>query len=180
MKKIYLLILSMILIMTLASCKTIYRDYQEDELETMARTHFAIDSYVTFKIIDSDTARYLTSKLYQNSGIIIGIKDNEYIMIFVPRKISENPYILENTPYFDLEEIYDELDNIIEESIFLEDYGGLSISVEPYMDILEANPTLNLENQIFFMVTTDEDVYYAHYIQETLYIFNTDYDLIIS
>ncbi|MFP4478727.1 MAG: hypothetical protein ACLFPM_04790 [Candidatus Izemoplasmatales bacterium] len=180
MKKIMILTLFFISLFMISSCRTIYRDYQDDELEVLAKREFAFDTYETFKIIDAHTAKYLTTKAYQNSGVIIGIKNGQYKMIFVPKKISENPFVLENTAYFNLQEIYDELRNFIDETMFLNDYGGLSIGVDPYLEILELHPSLTFDSQIFYMVTTDENIYYANYIKESLIIFNTEYQIIYS
>jgi len=180
MKKSIILILIFIVLLTISSCRSIYRDFQDDELEVMAMSHFNFDSYETFKIIDVDTADYLTTKNYQNSGVVIGVKNNEYKMIFVPRKMNENPYILDKVEYFNLNELYNELSNFIEESIFLEDYGGLSIAIYPYVAITEKYSSLNFDSQIFYIVSTDEDIYYANYIEESLVIFDKDYDMVFS
>jgi hypothetical protein len=180
MKKNFILILSVFLLLTISSCRTIFRDYQDNELESLAISEFNFDSYEVFKVIDVFTANYLTTRDYQNSGIIIGIKDGDYRMIFVPKKVSEDPFILQNTSYFNLEEIYVELENFIEESMFLEDYGSLSVTTDPYYDILESNPSLHFDSKIFFIVRTDENAFYANYMNASLLIFDTEYNLIYS
>lgn len=178
MKKMSL-VLVMVLIIFLSSCRISYRDYQDEELEKIALNEFNFDRYEVFKIIDSNTAQYLTGKSYQNSGIIIGVKDQTYQMIFVPKRISEAPYELDFSIDFDLEEIYLVLRDYVENNLFIEDYGGLSLSIAPYNEFDES-VQVDFDSQLFFIVTTDNQKFYCQYQDEHLVIYDKDYQLIHS
>ncbi|QWC00244.1 hypothetical protein KHQ88_01365 [Mycoplasmatota bacterium] len=178
MKKVSIILLSIMIFFSLSSCKMIYRDYQDDDLEILAEKDFGLDTYHTFKIIDLETAKYLTGESYQNSGVIIGLDNDIYKMIFVPRRVSEKAYILDNVPLFSLEDIYLHLETYIDDPIFLEDYGGLSLSISPYASIKENNQATSFDWQLFFIITTDEDTFYANYDEGQLLIFDTNYQLV--
>jgi hypothetical protein len=173
------LALGLFLILLLTSCRIIYRDYQDDELEKLALNDFDFDRFEVFKIIDADTAQYLTGKSYQNSGVIIGIKDQNYQMIFIPKRISEAPYVLDSTMSFDLEEIYLVLEDYVENDLFIEDYGGLSLSVAPYNEFDESEQEA-FDSQLFFIVTTDNQKFYCQYQDAHLVIYDIDFNLIHS
>jgi hypothetical protein len=157
----------------------IYRDYQDNELEKLAVNDFNFERFEVFKIIDSDTAQYLTGKSYQNSGIIIGVKDQKYQMIFVPKRVSESPYVLDLILDFNLEEIYLVLEDYVENDLFIEDYGGLSLSVAPYNEFDESVKE-GFDSRLFFIVTTDDQKFYCQYHEAQLLIYDKDYQLIHS
>ena len=120
----------------------------------------------------------LTGKTYQNSGVVIGIIKGKYKLLFVPRKLVEVPFFVGEEIYFDLKEIYTHLQLKNVDQMFLQDYGSLSITVMPYSKILEANPKVVFDSRLFFVVTTDSEVFYCNYAKKSLLIFDVNFKLI--
>ncbi|HKL47086.1 MAG TPA: hypothetical protein VJ878_00325 [Candidatus Izemoplasmatales bacterium] len=170
MKKLILFLVWLMLFPCLA-CQLVFRDFQDENLERMSLEDFNFSTYATFKIIDHDTALSLTGNAYQNSGIILGMKENVYQMVFVPRRVREDPFIITDAPYYNLEEIYDVLANYVENPIFLQDYGGLSLSVRPYENY-DDDAKARFNHPLFFIVTTDNNRFYCQYEGEKLLVYD--------
>ena len=178
MKKGFLILISICLIFFTSSCSSIHRDYQEDELANLALSDYGFDLFSVFKIIDIETSNMLTGNTYQNSGVIIGTIRGKYKLLFVPRKVAEAPFFVGEEIYFDLKEIYTylRLNNV--DQMFLQDYGSLSITVMPYSKILAANQTVVFDTHLFFVVTTDSEVFYCNYAKKSLLIFDMNFKLV--
>jgi hypothetical protein len=162
MKKILLALLSIISFITLTNCGSVFRVYNDEELDVMARSEYSFTSVLFFRVIDSETAIELTGDSYNNSGIIYGIKDETFAMVFVPKRVSKETFLIEYEPIYDVVEIYqilNELENETGDLLFNDpsgDFGGLSISVSPYELISSTFPKLNFDSPIFFIITTDQ------------------------
>lgn len=167
------------MIFLLSACQMIYRDFQDDELSKMAINDFNFSSFSCFKIVDQETALYLTGQTYTNSGVVLGVKDQTYQMIFVPKTLKDDPIYLPHIPDYDLDYLYRVLENFVADSIFLSDYGGLSVSVQPY-EHLSASDKASLTHPLFFRVTTDQDIFYGHFESNDLIIFNSSYEKIFT
>lgn len=178
MKKGFLILISISLIFFTSSCRSTHRDYQEDELANLALSDYGFDLFSVFKIIDIETSNMLTGKTYQNSGVVIGTIKGKYKLLFVPRKVVEVPFFVGEEIYFDLKEIYTHLQLKNVDQMFLQDYGSLSITVMPYSKILEANPKVVFDSRLFFVVTTDSEVFYCNYAKKSLLIFDVNFKLI--
>lgn len=180
MKKIILYFFFLTTLTLLGGCKNIYRVYDDDDLSDLAMDNFGFSEVLTFKIVYGDAALELTGKSYNNAGVIIGIKDGVYSMVFVPKMVSDDPFLLDLPFTFDLRQIYSDL-RLINETYhhenprgydFFSDYGGLSITVEPYASVISRNPRIDLISKIFFQVTTDEYVYNVGFVEDGHVIFN--------
>ncbi len=167
MKKSSLLLFRFLIILLLTSCSAIRRDYDDMELEDMATSQYGFTQMLFFKIVDSDTAKELTGTSYTNSGVIYGLKDGNYEMLFVPRKTAEDPFFITNYFIYDIEEITNMLNSLKDDSDHVlynnpsGDYGGLSISVSPYQSIHTANPNIVFDSPLFYIFTTDDAVFYV-------------------
>ena len=180
MKKIIVFFIFIATVILLGGCKNIYRVYDDDELSDLAKDSFAFSEVLTFKIVYAETALELTGRAYNNAGVIIGIKDDFYSMVFVPKMVADNPFLLDLSFTFNLRQIYSDL-RLINETYhhenpsgydFFSDYGGLSITVEPYASTISENPQIDLITKIFFRVTTDEHVYSVGFVEEGHIIFD--------
>lgn len=184
MKRIFIVLLYFVIILTINGCRSIYRVYDDEDLSVLARQDFGFSEVLVFKIVYPDTALELTGKSYNNSGVIIGIRNGQHSMVFVPKMVAEDPFLLDIPFTFNLKQIYDDLRSIDDnnssqtEIDFFADYGGLSITVEPYDLISEENSDLNFETRIFFTVTTDEDIFYIGFVEDGYVIFDNDYVII--
>lgn len=182
MKRFFMIFIGFSCLLVLSNCRTLYRVYDDETLETMAINDYGFSSVLFFKIVDSDTAFELTGESYNNSGIIYGIKNGKYHMLFVPKSMSKEVFILEYSPIYDVVEIYQILNGLEDDlgsKLFNDpsgDYGGLSISVSPYEDILDHNPSILFDSPIFFIVTTDEMVFYISSVQGEYIIFDQEYN----
>lgn len=178
MKKILLVLLSMISFITLTNCGSVFRVFNDEELDVMARTEYGFTSVLFFKVVDSQTAIELTGDSYNNSGILYGVKDDAYAMIFIPKLTAKEDFLVEYEPVYDVVEIYEILNELENESGTLlfddpsGDYGGLSISVSPYENILSAFPNLNFDSPIFFIVTTDQIVFNVSRVEGSYVVFD--------
>lgn len=182
MKKMLLVLISIISFLTLSNCNSIYRVYNNEDLESMALSDFGFTTILFFKVVDSDTAVELTGDSYNNSGIIYGMKDGEYTMIFVPKLASKEAFIVDYDPIYDVAEIYQLLQGLEDESgqlLFQDpsgDYGGLSVSVSPYESVRSEYPNLNFDSPIFFIVTTDEMIFNVGRVNGDYIVFNQDWN----
>jgi hypothetical protein len=185
MKKICLVLLSMISFITLTNCGSVFRVHNDEDLDLMAKTEFGFTSVLFFKIIDSQTAIELTGDSYNNSGVLYGIKDESYAMIFIPKLVSKDKFLIEYEPIYDVVEIYQILNELKDESenlLFNDpsgDYGGLSISVEPYDSISNTFPKLNFDCPIFFIITTDQMVFNVARAEGNYVVFDQNFKRLI-
>lgn len=184
MKRLVMSIMIFLLSVTVVSCRTLRRDYNDQELSQMAISDFGFQSFSTFKIVDVETAFELTGQRYQNCGIVIGTRYDRYAMLFVPRNISDTPFLIAEDFFFDLEDIYDEL-KILEDDLGnllyndpSGDYGGLSLSVEPYDQISNAYQELSFDSKLFFIITTDGMIFNVGYVEGTIMIFDESLNLL--
>lgn len=178
MKKVVFILLSVVSIITLSSCRSVFRVYDDQDIESLAISEYGFTSVLFFKIVDPDTALELTGDTYNNSGVIYGIKDDMYHMIFIPKLASKDPFLIEYDPVYDVITIY-ELLNALEDNmghkLFNDpslDYGGLSISISPHDSISEKYPNLSFESPIFFIITTDDKIFYVSMANEAYVIFD--------
>ncbi len=184
MKKVILVLLFVATIISIGGCTLVYRVYNDDELGDLAKEDFGFSEVLVFKIVYPETALELTGKSYNNAGVIIGIRSGIYSMVFVPKMVIDDPFLLDLPFTFDLKQIYEDLRSIdanINETTeidFFEDYGGLSITVEPYDSVIESNSDINFETQVFFVVTTDDTVYYIGFVEDGHHIFDDNYMII--
>jgi len=166
------------------SCTNLYRVYNDEDLNILATSKYGFSEVFFFKVVDSDTAKELTGKTYNNGGVISGIKDGVYRLLFIPKIVSQEPFLVNERYYYNNDEIYQELRNLEDEfgsKIYIDpsnDYGGLSISVAPYIQINEANPDINFNSKVFFIIISDNLTIYVNYVNEKIYLFNSDYDVI--
>ncbi|MFW5889366.1 MAG: hypothetical protein ACOCUD_03195 [Bacillota bacterium] len=180
MKNLIKVMLLLLTIFVLSSCKLPYRVYNDEDLQDMAVSGYDFSEYLVFKIVDPETALFMTGTKYQNSGVIIGIKDEEYSMLFVPKRISKEAFIVMESFTFNLDDIYEELNSLEDDfgsKLYYDpanDYGGLSISVNHYEDITLNNPDLNFDSEIIFTFTTDVMVFYVGYVEGEIFVFNSN------
>lgn len=180
MKKILLVLISLFSLLTLVNCNVVFYEYNYDDLETMAKNDYGFSSVLFFKVVDVDTALELTGKIYNDSGIIYGIKDNEYRMIFVPKLKSEKEFVIDYSPIYDVTEIYQILESLEDGSgnkLFIDifgDYGALSISVLPYESISNKFDDLDFDSPIFFIITTDELTFNVGRVEGNYIVFDQD------
>lgn len=183
MKKIGLIVSYLLLFMTLVSCNSIYRVYNDEELDLLAINQYSFSEVLFFKVIDQDTAEELTGEKYVNSGVVVGIQNGTYSMLFVPRLLSKEPFMIVNHFDFNIEEMYDCLEALEDASgnpLFNDpsgDFGGLSMSVSPYQSIKDTNPLLDFDSRVIFIVTTDTEVFYLAYVEGICCIFNDDFEI---
>ena len=116
MKKILLIMMSFFCLVVLTNCNAVYRVYNDEDLNSMAISDFDFSSTLFFKVIDADTAMEVTGESYNNSGVIYGVKDGLYNIIFVPKLLSKEAFIVNYTPIYDVIEIYNLLQNLEDES----------------------------------------------------------------
>jgi len=170
----------------LIGCRLPYRVFDDKDLEEIAAADYGFNEFTVFKIVDSDTSEELTGRKYNNSGVIIGKKSGDYRMIFVPKMIAEEPFLIDNPFSFNLEEIYEDLAGLegdngkLIDMMFISDYGGLSIAIYPFTSVQENNEDLIFDSPIFFIVTTDTAAFYIGHIGGKHYIFNDSYELIFN
>lgn len=168
----------------LSNCSSMYRVYNDDDLEVMAESEYNFDSVLFFKIVDVDTAMELTGQSFQNSGVVYGTRNGQYMMIFVPKLTSKETFVVNYQPIYDVNEVYELLHSLEDESgqdLFVDpsgDYGGLSISVSPYESILDANPGMQFDSPIFFIVTTDTMVFHVGRSGGNYVVFDEDYSIL--
>jgi hypothetical protein len=158
MKKLILVVISIWIFAFLTACRT-YRVFVDLELEEIARTEFGFSDYYFFKIVSSETAKALTGVSYQNSGVIVGRQGAGERMIFVPKKTAQEPFLL-NYPYlFSVSDIVQELSTLENDQgetfgdAYFSDYGGLSIGVEIFSEVVESLPDVSFDTQIVFTFT---------------------------
>jgi hypothetical protein len=181
MKKTFQAFMFLLLICSFISCRTVRRVYNDEELGNMVISDYGFQEFITFKIVDVDTADELTGERYQNSGIVIGKKNNSYVMLFVPRLATEDPFYVLEDFCFDLPDIYDELKTLEDDSgskLFIDpsgDYGGLSLSIYPYEQAVLEHEELSFDSKLFFIVTTDKMVFYIAYANQEIVIFDEEY-----
>ena len=184
MKRYLMILFSFLCLLPLSNCRSLYRVYNDEELEAMAINDYGFSSVLFFKIVDSDTAVELTWEAYNNSGIIYGIKNGQYQMLFVPKSMSKEVFNVDYSPIYNVLEIYQILNSLEDDSgskLFNDpsgDFGGLSISVSPYEDVLNHNPSIMFDCPLFFIVTTDEMTFYISSVQGTYYVFDQEYNQI--
>ncbi len=184
MKKTLFLLLMIICVFTLSNCKRVYRVYNDEDLTIMAKSDFGFTSVLFFKIVDPDTAFELTGDSYNNSGVLYGIKDDEYAMLFIPRLLSKEAFMIEYDIIYDVIEIYELLKSLEDGSgnlIFNDpsnDYGGLSISVSSYTSISNKYPNLVFDSPIFFIITTDDMIFNVGRVNERYVVFDQDFNQI--
>src|SRR6056297_3196405 len=106
MKKIIVFFFFIATVILLGGCQNIYRVYDDDELSDLAKDSFGFSEVLTFKIVYAETALELTGKAYNNAGVIIGIKDDFYSMVFVPKMVADDPFLLDLPFTFNLRQIY--------------------------------------------------------------------------
>lgn len=184
MKKIIFFLMMTLTILLLFSCTSIYRVYNEEDLEDMAIFNYGFSEFLFFKIIDSDTSFYMTGTSYQNSGVIVGIKDNAYKILFVPKRLAEDEFFVMDEFIFNITEIYVELNMLRDNQgnkLYNDpsnDYGGLSISVIPYESIISSNNDITLDSELIFSFTTDTAIFYVGYSNQQIIVFDSSYNLI--
>lgn len=181
MKRMFKILFSILFVFLLVSCKSIYRTYNDDALENLVKEDFGFSEMLFFKIVDSDTAKELTGKSYNLSGVIVGISEGKHIMVFIPKKVSEEPFLIDNTFEFNISNIYkdlrllkDDQDHFLFDDLS-SDYGGLSLDVEPYEAFKNANIGLTFDSKVFFVITTDKTVFYVGFVDNDHVIFNITY-----
>ncbi len=183
MKKLFILIIFVFVTFVLVGCKVPYRDFDDSILEDIAVSEYAIDEFLFFKIVDSETAKLLTGTAYENSGVIYGKKDNSIIIIFVPKDISE-PTIRLYSPLFDIDSIYAELKYLKDtfgNPLFIDssgDYGGLSITISPYEDVTNNNSSIIFDSKIFLQITSETSTFYIGISSNKELIFDESFHLI--
>ena len=184
MKQIIRLVVIMILATLLMSCRSIYRVYDDQELEVLVLEDFGFSEMLFFKIVDADTAKELTGKSYNLSGVTVGTKDEKDIMVFIPKKVSEQPFIIENPFEFDISSIYKDLRLLKDTRGNLlyndpsNDYGGLSIETSVYNSIKNKNMDLVFDSKIFFVISTDQVSFYVGFVSGNHIIFDGSYQRI--
>lgn len=181
--KVFLIILIAFL---LISCKPIFRDFNEDDLEDLVIIDFDFSEMLFFKIVDSNTAKELTGKSYNLGGVIVGIKDEQGVLVFIPKKVSEEPFMIDTPFEFNITDIYSDL-RLLEDSsghlLFDDpsgDYGGLSIDSSVYDSVKNINANLVFDSKVFFVITTDQNVFYVGFVSGNHIIFNEGYQRISS
>lgn len=185
MKKILLALLSIISFITLTNCGSVFRVYNNEDLDVMARSEFGFTSVLFFKVVDSATAIELTGNSYNDSGVIYGIKDESYAMIFIPKLVSKDEFLIDYEPIYDVVEIYQILNELKNESGSLmfndpsKDYGGLSISVSPYESITTTYPNLVFDSSIFFIVTTDQMIFNVGRVDNRYVVFDQNLNQLV-
>lgn len=180
MRKFLLVILFVLCAFALVNCSTYYRVYQEPELEQIAVNEYGFSELIFFKVIDSETAEELTGTAFSNGGLIYGLRGGEYSMLFIPKKVSQEPIPITGQVVFDVYAIYEQLE-LLEDSygnhLYNDpsgDFGALSVSVLPSQSIREANPSLEFDTNIFFIFTTDTFVFNVTSIDGVFYIFDNN------
>jgi hypothetical protein len=175
----------MICFITLTNCGSVFRVFNDEDLDIMAQSDYGFSSVLFFKIVDSETAKELTGNSYNNSGIIYGIKDQTYAMIFIPKLASKESFLIEYEPIYDVVEVYQIISGLKNNtgSLLFDDpsgdYGGLSISVSPYESISSAFSSLNFDSPIFFIVTTDQMVFNVGRAEGNYVIFDQNLNQLI-
>jgi hypothetical protein len=184
MKKTLFLLLMIICVFTLSNCKRSIRVYNDEDLTMMAKSDFGFTSVIFFKIVDPDTALELTGDSYNNSGVLYGIKDEQYTMLFVPKLISKEEFLLDYEPVYDVIEIYNIIKGLKDGSgnfLFRDrsnDYGGLSISISPYESISTKYSNIDFDCKIFFIITTDEMIFNVGSVNGRYIVFDQNYNLL--
>ncbi|XFA98314.1 hypothetical protein ACAG96_05410 [Candidatus Izemoplasma sp. B36] len=182
MKRYLMILFSFLFLISLSNCRALYRVYNDEELESMAMNDYGFSSVLFFKIVDSDTAIELTGEAYNNSGVIYGVRDGQYQMLFVPKSMSKEVFNVDYSPIYNVIEIYQILNSLEDDlgsKLFNDpsgDYGGLSLGVSPYEDVLEHNSNLTLDSPLFFIVTTDEMIFYISSMQGKYVVFDQEYN----
>lgn len=178
MKKSLIFFLYLVIILTLCGCRSIFRVYNDSDLSLMAKEDFGFSEVYVFKIVYPETALELTGKTYNNGGVIIGVREGVSFIVFVPKLLAKEPFLLNLTFTFDLPQIYEDLRTInanVDQPLdpgFFEDYGGLSITVEPYELISEAHADLDFNSRVFFLVTADDAIFSIGFIEDGHIIFD--------
>lgn len=184
MKKFKFIVLVILTVLIVSSCSSIYRVYNDEELQDVAVANYGFSEFLFFKIVDSETSLYLTGTRYQNSGVIVGIKNNEHKMLFVPKRVAIEEFFVMESFVFNIADIYEELNLLKDDegnklySDPSNDYGSLSISVLPYESIIDTNPDIAPDSELIFSFTTDTGVFYAGYSDQQIIIFNSSYQII--
>lgn len=183
MKKNLFVLFSIICFLILTSCQSIYRNYNDADLNEIAVNDFGFSEVLFFKIIDSETAEELTGHAYVTSGVIYGIKNDHFVTLFVPREVAEEPFVID-APIFNITLIYNKLKSLEDSSgnkLFTDtsgDYGGLSITVTVSDSIKSENPSLVFDTPVTYVITTDATTFYVGIAQGQYYIFNSGFVII--
>ncbi len=184
MKKIKLIILTIFTVLVISSCSSIYRVYNDKELQDVAVANYGFSEFLFFKIVDSETSYFMTGTRYQNSGVIVGIKNSEHKILFVPKRVAVQEFFVMETFVFNIADIYEKLNSLKDDEgnkFYLDptnDYGGLSISVIPYESIIDTNPDIELDSELIFSFTTDAEIFYVGYSNQQIMIFDSAYEII--
>lgn len=186
MKKRLIILIALLSGFSMVSCQSTRRVYDDQELRSMAISDYGFQTFSTFKIVDVDTAFEMTGERYQNSGVVIGIRNSQYAMLFVPRSTTEAPMLVLENFNFDLAEIY-QLLNILEDDsgnkLFIDpsgDYGGLSLSVQPYQQALSKHEGMQFDVNVFFVITTDTMGFNVAYVNEEIVIFDDEFNILYN
>lgn len=186
MKKSIYLMMVLIFMFTINACRLVNRAYNNEDLENIAIEEHGFSEYIVFKIVDAETATYLTGKAYYNSGVVIGIRNELYTMLFVPKRLDEDSFIVLPSFRFNLNDIYQKLHQLEDEDgnrLYLDpsgDYGGLSLSTKPYQSLKQRYPHFDFDVELIFTFTTDQHVFYATYIEGEVVVFAESGNILIE
>lgn len=179
MKKTLLLFAVLTLSVWLVACNA-NRVFVEDDLYQTASNEYGFTEVYFFKIVDADTAFVLTGIPFQNSGLIAGRQGLFDKVIFVPKKVHEEMFVIPFPLMFSMSTIMDRLISLEDDEgnlLYIDpsgDYGGLSIGVSVYESLTEHNPELVFDTEIIFTFTTDGAMFHVASVSGECKIFSSE------
>ncbi|MBN2504413.1 MAG: hypothetical protein JXB20_03610 [Bacilli bacterium] len=182
MKKILLFCVLIGMFANLSACVN-NRVFVENEIEELAMEDFGFTESYCFKNIDTETAKALTGTEYRNAGVLLGIQGSSTKMLFVPRSLNDEVFVVDFPFLFEFESIIEELSKLEDSannslySVPADDYGGLTISVAYFDELSAANPDLEFDSEIIFRFTTQTSEFLVASVESSCLIFSSDYQV---
>lgn len=162
----------------------INRVWVYEDLDLIARDQFNLSETYFFKSVDSDTARVITGSLYRNAGIMVGKRGEADVIVFFPRQVKDEPFLVDFFYPFSISDMLDILNSLEDESgqpLMSEldhDFGGMGISVDAMTTIRNHFPSLAFDSDIVFTFTSISHEFYVVSVQGSCVVISDQFILL--
>ncbi|MDD5293476.1 MAG: hypothetical protein PHW40_04105 [Candidatus Izemoplasmatales bacterium] len=181
--RIFRLCVLLCLSVVVMGCR-INRVWVYEDLDSIAREQFYLSETYFFKSVDSDTARAITGSLYRNAGIMVGKRGEADVIVFFPRQLKDEPFLVDFFFPFSISEMLDTLDRLENESgqpLMSEldhDFGGMGVSVAGMIEIRNHFPSLDFDSDIVFTFTSISHEFYVVSVQGRCVVISDQFTLL--
>ena len=160
----------------LLSCQPSYRVFNETDLSRLAISEYGFSDITFIKTIDRATAHELTGVDFDNSCLLAGKIANEDKWLFIPRKLTDTPVVLDFPYAFSFEDILNQLSSLKDSNdqplyqFPLDDFGGLSVGIDRADVVRALYPEDILDTPIIISFETPTEIFLVFSVEGTVKI----------